>query len=150
MRAATTTSRVVPKESLREVLCRQRPRGALGGTAQGRSRTVPERGASHARSRRSMLRLASGSAGHGGAEEIAAGVQEAWRRFHAGDFMGAIAAGGKLGALGATAANKARRHPFAAGSSGEEPTRLLQAAIARGERPSSRCRTRPMRITCWH
>jgi tetratricopeptide (TPR) repeat protein len=69
----------------------------------------------------------------GGAGEIASGVQEAWRRFHGGDFAGAIAAGGKLGALGATAANKAAAiHSLEAGCG--EPSRLLDAAIERGER----------------
>ncbi len=70
--------------------------------------------------------------GHGGASAVAKGVQGAWRCFHTGDFAGAIDAGGKLGALGATAANKA-----AAISSltmtGEEPSRLLAAAIVHGE-----------------
>ncbi|MGO9512072.1 MAG: hypothetical protein ACLP2F_00315 [Steroidobacteraceae bacterium] len=69
---------------------------------------------------------------HGGAREVAAGVQEAWRRFHTGNFNGAIAAGGKLGALGATAANKAAAiHSVEA--RGDEAIRLLEAAIARGE-----------------
>jgi len=70
--------------------------------------------------------------GHGGAEEVAEGVQEAWRRFHSGDFTGAVAAGSRLGALGATAANKAAGiHSLQV--SGEEAIRLLQAAITRGE-----------------
>ena len=72
------------------------------------------------------------AAGHGGAKDIAAGVQEAWRRFHAGDFTGAIASGSKFGALGAAAANKAAGI-YSLQAQGEEPTRLLQAAIARGE-----------------
>jgi tetratricopeptide (TPR) repeat protein len=68
----------------------------------------------------------------GGAQEVAAGIQEAWRRFHAGDFTGAVTSGGKFGALGATAANKAAGiHSLQAG--GDEATRLLQAAITRGE-----------------
>ncbi len=70
--------------------------------------------------------------GHGGAKDIAAGLQEAWRRFHTGDFTGAIAAGSKLGALGASAANKAAGI-YSLQAAGEEPDRLLQAAIARGE-----------------
>lgn len=69
---------------------------------------------------------------HGGAQELAEGVQEAWRRFHAGDFAGAVTSGSKLGALGATAANKAAGiHSLQVGA--EEATRLLQAAITRGE-----------------
>jgi len=69
---------------------------------------------------------------HGGAGEVADGVQEAWRRFHTGRFADAIASGGKLGALGATAANKAAAiHSLQAGG---EAGRLLDAAITRGER----------------
>src|SRR5271169_2099047 len=69
---------------------------------------------------------------HGGAGEVADGVQEAWRRFHTGHFADAIASGGKLGALGATAANKAAAiHSLQAGG---EAGRLLDAAITRGER----------------
>ena len=70
---------------------------------------------------------------HGGAGEVADGVQKAWRLFHIGHFADAIAAGGKFGALGATAANKAAAiHSLQAG--GGEPGRLLDAAITRGER----------------
>ncbi|HMD75684.1 MAG TPA: hypothetical protein VKG05_17600 [Steroidobacteraceae bacterium] len=69
----------------------------------------------------------------GGAAKVASAVQEAWRRFHSGDFDGAIAAGSKLGALGATAANKAAAiHSLEL--TGDEPTRLLEAAIARGQK----------------
>jgi len=69
---------------------------------------------------------------HGGAREVATGVQEAWRRFHTGNFNGAIAAGSKLGALGTTAANKAAAiHSVEA--RGDEAIRLLEGAIARGE-----------------
>jgi tetratricopeptide (TPR) repeat protein len=69
----------------------------------------------------------------GGADKVAAGVQEAWRRFHCGDFAGAIAAGSKLGAPGATAANKAAAiHSLQAGA--KDPDRMLEAAIQRGER----------------
>jgi tetratricopeptide (TPR) repeat protein len=69
---------------------------------------------------------------HGGAQEVAQGVQEAWRRFHSGNFMGAIAAGSKLQALGATAANKAAAI-YSLEAGGDEPRRLLDAAITRGE-----------------
>jgi tetratricopeptide (TPR) repeat protein len=69
---------------------------------------------------------------HGGAQEVAEGVQEAWRRFHVGNFSGAIAGGSKLGALGATAANKAAAiHSLELG--GDEAVRTLEAAITRGE-----------------
>ncbi len=70
---------------------------------------------------------------HGGAGEVADGLQEAWRRFHSGHFADAIAAGGKLGALGATVANKAAAiHSLEV--DGDEAGRLLGAAITRGER----------------
>ncbi|MFI4891284.1 MAG: hypothetical protein ACHQIL_12200 [Steroidobacterales bacterium] len=70
---------------------------------------------------------------HGGAEEVATGVQEAWRRFHCGDFAAAIAAGNKLGAPGATAANKAAAiHSLQDGA--RDPGGMLEQAIERGER----------------
>jgi tetratricopeptide (TPR) repeat protein len=78
-------------------------------------------------------RFAEWTEAHGGAQEVAGGVQEAWRRFHAGNFTGAIAAGGKLGALGATAANKAAGI-YSLKSGVDDPTGLLTAAIERGER----------------
>ena len=66
------------------------------------------------------------------AQEVAEGVQEAWRRFHTGDFAGAISSGGKFGPLGATPANKAAGiHSLQVGA--EEALRLLQAAITRGD-----------------
>jgi tetratricopeptide (TPR) repeat protein len=70
---------------------------------------------------------------HGGAATVAAGVQEAWRCFHAGDFAGSIVMGAKFGSLGATAANKAAAiHSLTAGVT--DPVHLLTAAIERGER----------------
>jgi tetratricopeptide (TPR) repeat protein len=70
---------------------------------------------------------------HGGTGEVAEGVQAAWRLFHSGHFVDAIASGNKLSALGATVANKAAAiHSLQAG--GGEPGRLLDAAITRGER----------------
>jgi tetratricopeptide (TPR) repeat protein len=71
---------------------------------------------------------------HGGAGEVAAGVQEAWRRFHAGDFTGAIDGGGKLGALGATPANKAAAiHSQYAQGDEAHRLALLTGAMKRGE-----------------
>ena len=69
---------------------------------------------------------------HGGAQAVAKGVQDAWRCFHTGDFAGAIALGNKLGALAATAGNKAAAI-YSLEATGDEPIRLLDAAIARGE-----------------
>jgi tetratricopeptide (TPR) repeat protein len=43
----------------------------------------------------------------GGSRSYAAGLQDAWRKFHAGNFAAAIADGTALGALGAVVANKA-------------------------------------------
>jgi tetratricopeptide (TPR) repeat protein len=81
---------------------------------------------------RQQAKIAEWVDAHGGAGEVADGVHEAWRRFHTGRFADAIASGGKLGALGATAANKAAAiHSLQAGG---EAGRLLDAAITRGER----------------
>ena len=70
---------------------------------------------------------------HGGAGEVADGVQEAWRLFHSGHFADSIATGSKFGALGATAANKAAAI-YSLQAGGGEPGRLLEAAVTRGER----------------
>jgi hypothetical protein len=43
----------------------------------------------------------------GGAARVAQGLQTAWTEFHAGAFLKAVALGHELGALGASAANKA-------------------------------------------
>jgi tetratricopeptide (TPR) repeat protein len=72
---------------------------------------------------------------HGGPAAVAAGVQEAWRDFHAGEFIRAIEVGGKLGALGATAANKAAAiYSQYQGRSEARGLKLLEAARERGER----------------
>jgi tetratricopeptide (TPR) repeat protein len=71
---------------------------------------------------------------HGGPEAVGAGVQAAWADFHAGDFVRAIEAGGKLGALGATAANKAAAiHSLHAGGGQARALKLLEAAVKRAE-----------------
>jgi tetratricopeptide (TPR) repeat protein len=72
---------------------------------------------------------------YGGPGAVAAGVQEAWRDFHAGEFIRAIEVGRKLGALGATAANKAAAiYSLYQGRSEARGLRLLEAAVERGER----------------
>jgi tetratricopeptide (TPR) repeat protein len=72
---------------------------------------------------------------HGGAAAVAAGVQGAWREFHGGQYARAIAAGLRLGPLGATAANKAAAiHALELGQSESRLLKLLEAAMARGER----------------
>ena len=59
--------------------------------------------------RSAKLQAAFGAqvAAAGGSHAYAAALQDAWRRFHAGDFAAAIADGSALGALGAVVANKA-------------------------------------------
>ncbi len=85
-----------------------------------------------ARSAKQHAKFGAWLKGQGGAQEVAEGVQEAWRRFHAGNFAGAISSGGKFGALGATPANKAAGiHSLQVEA--EEASRLLQQAITRGE-----------------
>jgi tetratricopeptide (TPR) repeat protein len=71
---------------------------------------------------------------HGGAGPVAAELQDAWRDFHSGAYTGAIAAGHKLGALGATVANKAAAiHSLQPGQDQALLLKLLQGAVARGE-----------------
>lgn len=71
---------------------------------------------------------------HGGAQALAEGVQLAWREFHAGEFMRAIEVGGKLGALGATAANKAAAiYTLYEGRTAAGSSKLLQTAVKRAE-----------------
>ena len=70
----------------------------------------------------------------GGAGAVAAAVQDAWREFHAGQYARAIASGDRLGALGATAANKAAAiHSLEQGQSAAHLLKLLEAATPRGE-----------------
>ena len=79
--------------------------------------------------------LASWVEDQGGAKAVAEGLQDAWRDFHAGRFAHAIDAGAKLGALGATAANKAAAiHSLEQGLGATRALKLLEAAMARGER----------------
>jgi tetratricopeptide (TPR) repeat protein len=70
----------------------------------------------------------------GGPEAVGEGVQAAWADFHAGDFSRAVEAGSKLGALGATAANKAAAiHSLHAGGNPARALKLLEAAVQRAE-----------------
>jgi tetratricopeptide (TPR) repeat protein len=88
-----------------------------------------------------VTRLAKGHTGfaswveeQGGPEAVGEGVQAAWADFHAGDFSRAVEAGGKLGALGATAANKAAAiHSLHAGGNPARALKLLEAAVQRAE-----------------
>jgi hypothetical protein len=63
-----------------------------------------------------------------------AGAQEAWRRFHAGDFADAVAAGLKAGGAGVTAANKAQAI-YANGVEAQEARRiaLFEEVMKRAE-----------------
>lgn len=71
---------------------------------------------------------------HGGPETVGEGVQAAWTAFHAGDFVRAIEGGGRLGALGATAANKAAAiHSLYASANQGRVLKLLEAAVQRAE-----------------
>jgi tetratricopeptide (TPR) repeat protein len=79
--------------------------------------------------------LAPGIAAGGGAAAVAQALQEAWRRFHAGEFDEAVSMGEDLGSLGAAVANKA----MAIDSlySKRSPAQLLkglESAVERGER----------------
>ncbi len=131
MRAATTTSRISPKNRFAKCFAGSGLEERWAALHKGDREPFPSAARVAALAKKNPA-FGEWAAGHGGAKDIAEGVQEAWRRFHAGDFTGAIAAGGKLGALGAAAANKAAGI-YSLQAAGEEPTHLLQAAIARGE-----------------
>lgn len=69
-----------------------------------------------------------------GAAGVATALEEAWRAFHAGDFMHAIEAGSELGALGAAVANKAAAiQTLYVEKNERKRLELLRAAIERGE-----------------
>jgi tetratricopeptide (TPR) repeat protein len=71
---------------------------------------------------------------HGGAQAVAEALQGAWQAFHSGAFDRAILAGGKLGALGATVANKAAAVDSLYSKRGAaQLLKMLEAAVARGE-----------------
>jgi tetratricopeptide (TPR) repeat protein len=70
----------------------------------------------------------------GGPAGVALGVQQAWEDFHSGDFLQAIARGNELGALGASAANKATAVYSLYPKRGDASiVKLLQQATRRGE-----------------
>jgi tetratricopeptide (TPR) repeat protein len=91
---------------------------------------------------RRIARLAKGDSGltawldaEGGAAAVAERVQDGWREFHAGNFTRAIELGGKLGPLGAAAANKAAAiHTSAMAPGAAAALKVLQAASKRGEK----------------
>ena len=70
----------------------------------------------------------------GGAGPVAEALQEAWCEFHGGDFARAVRSGERLGALGATVANKAAAiESINAGRDQARGGQLLEAAVQRGE-----------------
>lgn len=70
----------------------------------------------------------------GGAEAVAEQLQEAWRAFHAGDFVAAVELGGRLGAPGASVANKSVAVQILhAPRSESQKLRMLATAVSRGE-----------------
>ncbi|HYM26794.1 MAG TPA: hypothetical protein VET66_01480 [Steroidobacteraceae bacterium] len=73
-------------------------------------------------------------AARGGPAAMAEQLQEAWRQFHAGDFVAAVGLGDQLGAPGASVANKAvgvlALYPPRSES---QMLQMLGAAVTRGE-----------------
>jgi len=79
--------------------------------------------------------LAAWIEAQGGAGAVAEALQEAWRAFHSGAFARAVAAGERLGSLGAIVANRtvAVESLYSTASATRVLT-ALESAIARGER----------------
>lgn len=70
----------------------------------------------------------------GGTAAVAERLQEAWRQFHAGDFVAAAALGDALGALGASVANKSVGvQSLYSPRSESQKLKMLTIAITRGE-----------------
>jgi tetratricopeptide (TPR) repeat protein len=65
---------------------------------------------------------------------VARALQGAWEQFHSGEFEAAIKAGSKLGAVGATVANKAAAvHSLYAKRGSSHELAVLDEAVKRGE-----------------
>ncbi|MFI4868601.1 MAG: hypothetical protein ACHQDD_04535 [Steroidobacterales bacterium] len=78
--------------------------------------------------------LASWVKSNGGAATVAQALQNAWREFHAGEFRKAIVHGEELGALGASAANKAAAiDSLYSNQSGAAILKMLDTAVQRAE-----------------
>jgi tetratricopeptide (TPR) repeat protein len=83
---------------------------------------------------RQELSFADLLAARGGAAALARELQDAWREFHAGEFVRATELGDGLGALGASVANKAVAvQALYAKASDSQKLQMLAAAIKRGE-----------------
>ena len=79
-------------------------------------------------------RFAASMEKSGSPVQVARELQNAWRDFHAGNFLKAIALGDKLGALGASIANKAAAvHSLNAQHNDAKTLTILTNAMARGE-----------------
>ncbi|HEY1314838.1 MAG TPA: hypothetical protein VGE92_13235 [Steroidobacteraceae bacterium] len=71
---------------------------------------------------------------NGGPAAVAQELRDAWRAFHAGDFVKAIKIGSALGPLGAVAANKAAAiYAYYGRRSAAQRLKLLESAATRGE-----------------
>jgi len=80
--------------------------------------------------------------------ELAAGLEDAWRDFHRGDFCDAVERGAALGAFGASVANKsAAVYCTYLEEDDKRAVRLLTEAAARGEEA---CRTLPAYANAWY
>jgi len=77
-----------------------------------------------------------------------AAVQQAWRAFHRGDFLDAIAQGGKLGALGSIAASKAAA--VAATYLEEDDRRALRLLEDAAKRAEEAARKLPDHANAWY
>ena len=70
----------------------------------------------------------------GGPARVARELQKAWQQFHAGDFLKAVSQGDKLGALGASAANKAAAvYALNAKHNDAKALTMLTLAMERGD-----------------
>lgn len=79
-------------------------------------------------------RFASSVEQSGGPAQLARGLQKAWQDFHAGAFLKAITLGDKLGALGASVANKAAAiYSLYPKSSDGDALKRLEHAMKRGD-----------------
>jgi len=101
-----------------------------------------------------LMRLAGGKPGgqppgfKGSYDALAAGLQEAWRAFHRGDFRDAVEAGAALGAFGASVANKAAAvYCTYLEEDDKRAVKLLTEAAARG---AEACRKLPAYANAWY
>lgn len=101
-----------------------------------------------------LARLAGGKSGarppgfKGSYAELAAGLADAWRAFHRGDFREAVERGCALGAFGAAVANKAAAvYCTYLEENDKRAVGLLVEADARG---ADACRTVPRHANAWY